>query len=130
MTWAEKAAEVYQREPCARTFREDLEAHLLNPAALVVSIPQVFALVRPVCRAWGRESIVNPWFGNSLTCAPDCWHIYLSAGEYPAIFTFPHEPLPWVSFERGNVLRFYRYETIRSRCLKIPPSPVPTSTPP
>lgn len=115
MTWAEQAAAVYQRELCARTFKEDLELHLLNPRALVVSSPQVFAMVRPVCRDWPVSAIVDPSC-NSLTCAPDCWHIYLSAGEIPAIFTFPHVPLPWVSFERRNVIRFYRYEKIRGLC--------------
>lgn len=115
---AEQAAAVYGRESCARSFAEDLEAHLLNPQGLVVSCPRAFAMVRPVRRDWERGRIVDPW-EYALTCSPDCWHIYLYAGEIDAVFDFPHEPLPWVSFERGNVLRFYRYERIRARCLRM-----------
>lgn len=128
MTPAEQAAAVYQREPCARTFREDMDAHLLNPAAVIVSCSSAFLMARPVCRAWDQHAITDPWF-NSLTCAPDCWHIYLAAGDLSAFFTFPHQPLAWVSFERGNRLRFHSYDTLRRRCTTTRISTVPTSIP-
>ncbi len=115
MTPAEQAAAVYSREPCARTFREDMEAHLLNPAAITHADGRLFMLARPVCRDWDYHAVTDPWF-NSLTNAPDCWHIYLGAGDISAFFTIPHDPLPWVSFERNNRLRFHRYDILKRRC--------------
>ncbi len=114
MTPVEAAAAVYSREPCARSFREDLEAHLLH--GIVVNTQTAFVLARYVCRAWPAAAIVNPWI-NDLTCAPrDCLHIHLAAGRTSEFFTFPHAPCSWVSFERRNILRFHPYDTIQRRC--------------
>jgi hypothetical protein len=98
------AAEVYEREPCARTFAEDIIAHL--EGGYVVNSPTVFLMFRPVARAGEEEEIVNPW---RCFPAPDCWHVYLASGdssEFASHFPFP---LPWVSFERKNRLRFHRF---------------------
>ena len=112
---AEQAAAVYESEPCARTFREDLEAHLLH--GIVIATPTAFILARYVCRDWPATAIVNPW-ENDLTCSPrDCLHVYLAAGRTSEFWTFPHQPVTWVSFERRNILRFHRYDTLKGHAL-------------
>lgn len=109
MTPVEQAAAVYDREPCVNTFREDLEAHLLN--GLVFSTPTAFVMARYTSR-------------ESLTCALEtCIHVHLAAGDVMEIFNFPHIPCEWVSFERDNVLRFHRYEHLKKRCFKILQTP-------
>ncbi len=118
----ERAAAVYDREPCARTFREDLEAHLLN--GYVFSTPETFLMGRVVQRDADPALIVDPWHRFE---AGDCWMVYLSAGcilrDVPRLMPFP---LPWLAWERGNKLRFWRTERvlgeIRERKLLHAPS--------
>lgn len=102
MTPVERAAAVYQQEPCARAFQEDLEAHLLN--GHVFSTPEVFVMGRMVDSRAPAEEIVNPWvkFDNG-----DAWLVYLLAGDPgKALALLPRE-LPRIGWERGNVLRFW-----------------------
>lgn len=112
MTPVEQAAAVYLSEPCARTFREDLELHLLN--GVVYSTPTAFIMARYVARDWPALSVVDP-DQTDATCTPkDCLHVYLAAGDLTEFFTFPHKPCKWVSFERENALKFYSYERIHN----------------
>jgi len=106
----ELAAEVYQREGCARSFREDLELHLLN--GFVFSTPEFFAMGRPVVKGADKALIVNPaeLFPDA---ACDCWHVYLFSGAMTQAFNVIPWELPWFSFERGNELRFYPVSSIR-----------------
>ena len=111
MTPFEQAREVYRREPCARTFEEDLILHLRF--GYVVSTPEVFLMFRPVSSWWLEEWMVNPDIANMATPkSRDCWHVYLAAGD-PSLFHqyFPY-PLEWVSGERNNRLRCYRFRKI------------------
>lgn len=107
----ELAALVYTTEPCARSFREDLEAHLLN--GYVVSTPSSFTMGRAVRRDATYEEIVNPWVNFD---APDCWHLYLFSGAMIEAFSAAPYPLPWVSFERKNKLRFFKWDDIWAAC--------------
>jgi len=92
-----------------------MEAHLLH--GIVISTPTAFIMARYVCRDWPASSIVDPW-ENDLTCAPrDCLHIYLAAGDLLEFFTFPHQPVMWISFERRNILRFHSYQALKRRCI-------------
>ena len=116
MSPIEQAAAVYQREPCARTFREDLEAHLLH--GLVMCTPTAFVMARYVRKDWTHEQIVNPWHKIHLTSAANCVHIYLAAGRLVEFGEFPHCPVSWVSFERGNKLRFHPYSKIFRKCTR------------
>lgn len=112
MTPLEQAVAVYSREPCARTFDEDLRLHLEN--GYVVSTPDFFVMARPVWRGMNEFLIVNPAEG----CHPafrDCWHVYLLAGSIQKALTALPYDLPWMSWERGNVLRFFRLDSIRRR---------------
>lgn len=110
----ELVAAVYQQEECARSFREDLEAHLLH--GYVYSHPEAFVMGRPVRKDAPYEDIVNPWVNFT---DPDCWHLYLFAGAFHHAFAAPPFQLPWVSYERKNKLRFYRWNDIERKCRQI-----------
>lgn len=112
MTPVEQAAAVYLSEPCARTFREDLESHLLH--GVVFSTPTAFIMARYVARDWPPHRIVDPSQNNTTDDHLDCLHVYLASGDLTEFFTFPHKPCKWVSFERENVLKFYSYERIHN----------------
>lgn len=103
----ELAAAVYTQEPCVRTFREDLEAHLLN--GYVFSTPGSFVMGRPVCSMAAREDIVNPWVRFDKA-ESDAWLVYLMAGDLAEAVRLLPYPLPRVGWERGNVLRFWPAE--------------------
>lgn len=106
----EQAAKVYETEPCARTFKEDLEAHLLN--GFVFSRPDFFIMGRPVIKAASYEEITDPWHKfPSAEC--DCWHIHLMAGNCARAWVIMPWELPWFAWERKNELRFYPVSAIR-----------------
>ena len=115
MTPVEHAAAIYEQEPCARSFKEDLEAHLLH--GVVVSTPEFFCMGRPVPHNAPRHEIVDPW-QNTWEEQPDCWHLYLWAGPMMSAFKCATHPLPFVSFERKNRLRVYRWDDIYAACSK------------
>lgn len=128
MTPVEQAAHVYETEPCARTFREDLEAHLLN--GYVFSTPGLFVMGRTVDSSASYELVTNPWHVFPPESC-DAWLCYLAAGDLrqmPAVIPFD---LPKIGFERGNVLRYYPMRSLTHKivCSTIlTPSAVPTST--
>lgn len=121
MTPVERAAAVYAREPCARTFREDLEAHLLH--GYVWSSPTAFVMARPVNRLAPRELIVNPWhvFAEEEV---DCWLVYLAAGCRTEIWGACPKWLPFVMWERNNVLRTYYAQRVKRLCTHSSFSPL------
>lgn len=105
----EKAAEVYKLETCKRTFREDLEAHLLN--GFVFSRPDFFIMGRPVIKAATYEEITDPTFRfPSGMC--DTWHIHLMSGNMVRAWAIMPWELPWFAWERKNELRFYPVSAI------------------
>jgi hypothetical protein len=112
----ERAAAVYGREDCARTFREDLEAHLLH--GLVVSSSDLFLMARPVDHTAGYEAIANPWH-NTWYNTPSAWHLYLFSGSLMSAFKCAPYPLEYVSFERTNDLRIYKYDVIHRKCAQF-----------
>lgn len=113
MTPVEQAAAVYQREPCARTFREDLEAHLLN--GYVFSTPTVFVMGRLVQRDAEPALIVDPWhrFEDG-----DCWLVYLAAGNLAEIPRFIPSPKKYVAWERENSLRVHLSTQVIRLCTR------------
>lgn len=102
---AAAAAAVYRSEPCTRSFREDLEAHLLG--GWVISTPAAFAMGRPVQRSAPAADILNPWHQFPAEHA-DAWLIYLAAGDLRQLLRWIPHPLPWIGWERSNKLRWYR----------------------
>lgn len=108
MTPVEQAAAVYNTEPCARSFREDLEAHLLH--GYVFSTPEFFAMGRAVDSHARAGLIVNPWVKFDTS---DAWMIYLVAGDTAkAIEALPYD-LPLICWERSNSLRFWRTARVK-----------------
>ena len=108
MTPYQQAREIYNREECARTFEEELVAHLNN--GYVINTPELFMMFRAVRRAWGEECILNPNESIAWTVGQaDTWHVYAASGNPLDIFNHAPYPLPYISFERKNRLRFYSY---------------------
>ena len=114
MTPIDLAAAVYGREPCARSFSEDVEAHFAN--GYVISAPDLFCLARIVRRNADPSFIRDPWFRFD---SGDTWMVYLFAGDLSKLFGHCPEPKKWVAFERKNVLRFYGFESIRKKLCNI-----------
>lgn len=110
MNPAFQAAEVYRSEPSSHTFWEVLDFYLAH--GWVHSTPDFFVMGRPVSREWPDEVIVDPIHNEEfeLTKRHDCWHIALMAGDLVAARNMLPFPLPFVSFERRNELRFYRHD--------------------
>lgn len=117
MTPVERAAAVYEREECARTFREDLEAHLLN--GYVISTPTAFVMGRPVRHDAPREEIVNPWHVFPRG-GWDAWMVYLAAGDLAEFWRCEPFPLARVIYERQNALRCFNAEHVKRLCSSKP----------
>jgi len=106
----EEAKSVYEREPCKRTFEEDLLTHLRY--GFVFSTPQFFIIGRPVNSKAGAPAIVDPDIRfDEARC--DCWHIYLMAGNFSKAWEIMPWKLPLISFERKNELRIYSLDEIK-----------------
>ena len=107
----ESAAEVYEREACARPFKQDLALHLLN--GYVISTPDLFLMGRPVKHDAPREQILDPAF---IFNEPDAWLVWLGAardrGGIRGFFKHEPYPLPFIGWERDNVLRFHKRDLL------------------
>ena len=117
MTPAEQAAALYEREPCARSFREDLEAHLVN--GWVYASPTAFLMARPIPSGVTVAERCNPW--NSWPFEDcDCVHLYACAGDMAEIWRqFPPEwegRIKSVAFERRNIPRLVDVPKFRRLC--------------
>lgn len=110
MTPFEQAMLVYQSEPCARTFEQDLRLHF--QFGFVFSTPDFFVMGRPVMKDWIESVIVDPMkLLQPMQC--DCWHVHTFAGNLSKAWGILPYPLPFISFERKNELRFYRLDALR-----------------
>ena len=110
MTPYEQAQAVYEREPCARTFHEDLWYHLQH--GFVWASPACFAMIRPVCSTWERAALLSPW----LT-APDgdCWLVWMLAGDAAEGIAKLPSRKKWLAFERSGSLYTVDAERFQSR---------------
>lgn len=106
----QKARDVYALETCARTFEEDLRLHL--EWGVVISRPDFFIMGRPVCSSAAPAKIVDPHF-RFESIGIDCWHVYLAAGNVARAWAYLPFPLPLISFERKNVLKFYSLDRLK-----------------
>src|SRR5215212_4565714 len=92
-----RAARVYRSEWCRNTFEEDLAWHLEN--GYVLSTPEAFLMGYPESdEEHGRY-----------------WHVSLMAGHIMAAITLTPYYLPWLAFERRNVLKFYRTDRLYAK---------------
>ena len=113
MTPVWMAAAVYEAEPCARSFREDLEAHLQN--GYVISTPTAFVMGRPVDSGADPAQIVDPWHEfDPEEC--DAWLVYLAAGNIADVLRQEPFPLTFFMWERKNVLRRFHAKTVKRLC--------------
>lgn len=115
-TPVEAAAAVYEREVCARSFREDLEAHLLH--GYVFSTPDFFVMLRPVDSAASYAQVTDPW----VTFPPerwDAWWIYLMAGDMKKARAYFPFILPKIGFERTNKLRYHGFQFLERYAPRI-----------
>lgn len=113
MTPVWMAAAVYESEPCARSFREDLEAHLQN--GYVFSTPTAFVMGRPVDSGADPAQIVDPWHGfDPAQC--DAWLVYLAAGNIADVLRQEPFALTFYLWERKNVLRRFHAKTVKRLC--------------
>jgi hypothetical protein len=101
---------VYQQEPCARSFREDIDAHLQN--GFVWATPDEFWMCRGVDRDADPALIVDPWHAFPRN-EQNAWLVYLLSGTCRtemlsrAVRMLPYR-LEWIGWEKRNILRFYR----------------------
>ncbi len=109
-----EARGVHEREDGPRSFIEDLYLHF--KCGIVFCNDRIFIMGRPVALDAPDEMIVDP----SVTFAdPDCWHVYLAAGELSEFFKVMPYSLPYVSWERNNRLKRYNLNLIREKCLNV-----------
>ncbi len=112
MTPIQHAIELYRREPSARPFQDDLEAHLLH--GYVINTPTVFLMFRGVPADAPPKLICNPYVTwPQLQC--DAWHIWLAAGDVREFSKYAPWPTKWLCFERKNVLRWRRFAPLVAR---------------
>jgi hypothetical protein len=110
----ERIAALYN-ESSPRSFKEDLEAHLLH--GWVFSSPTYFCMGRGVERDASQQDINNPWH---LFSKPDTWYVYAFSGDIQWTWKSIPYPLPWIAFERRKgPIKFYPYERIIRRGVKF-----------
>jgi hypothetical protein len=119
MTPVERAAAIYKRERCTRSFRDDLEIHLLH--GFVFSRPDYFVMGRPVISTAPENDIVDPLFQfHSADC--DAWHVALFSGNIMrALHVMPWR-LELMTMQRSNELRIYKLSEIERL---FPPTTTP-----
>lgn len=106
----DRARLVYEQEPCARTFEQDLGLHLAYH--VVHSDNTLFLMGRAVPRNAPLELIRDPeHIFSPGEC--DCWWVYLAAGEVNSFLYYMPYPLPWLGWERGNQPRFYETNKVQ-----------------
>lgn len=103
-----KAAAVYQREWCANSFEEDLALHLEH--AYVISTPDLFMMGRPIDRWEDNEQLI---FDIAFRFPrPNCWLVWLCAGDISLALKMAPFRLPWVAFQRNNRLRYHEFDRL------------------
>jgi hypothetical protein len=106
----DQAREVYKREACARSFETDLHLHLAG--GFVFSTPSYFVMGRPVDRWADPALIVNPAIAFPADSL-NAWLVYLAGGSLSTMWDVLPWDYPWIGYEREDILRFTRLETIR-----------------
>jgi hypothetical protein len=116
MTPVELAAQVYTREECSASFREDLEAHLLT--GYVHSTPTAFVMARPVSVLADESLILDPWHSFPRE-DQDAWLVWLAAGDLASLLVlFPYQ-LPLIGWQKRNKLRFHGFVSTLARLRKV-----------
>jgi hypothetical protein len=104
------ARETHSRFPDVPPFEEVLIAHL--HAGVVHSSATAFLLARPVDSSFHESDLFDDPFVTFPD--PDCWHVYLAAGDMTEFFRVIPHPLPLVSFVRKNNLHLWNFYRLRN----------------
>lgn len=84
------------------TFGDIIAAHA--PHGVVIIRPDIVLLARPVLVEWSDERTSDPMMVAAES--PDCWHIWIVAGDWRRCTEFAPFRLPWVSMHRrGRLIR-------------------------
>lgn len=130
MTPAERVAALYDADN-PRTFREDLEAHMLT--GYVFATPEVFLMGRAIDSSAAPEDIADPWHAFPRN-AQDTWLIYAyadHAGNSPwglvkkvlCWMPYPLKKAAWAR-KRDKRLRYFDTEKLNERTHeKLRPQP-------
>lgn len=114
LTPYQRAQAVYQCEPCARPFEEDMEWHLR--LGYVITTPTLFMLARRVSSEWDESRLLAPWYVHPNG---DALWVWLLAGDMVEALT----AVPWpdqikrIGFERGNAPRWHDRENLVAKLL-------------
>jgi len=113
LTPVERVAVLYGRWETGRTFREDLEAHLVT--GYVISTPEYFIMGRAVDRSAAVELVGDPWHAFPRE-AVNTWYVWAMAGCVNTCLTSMPFSLKWVSFiRRGGPPRYYDTQKLLRR---------------
>ncbi len=114
----QRARQVYESEPCARTFEEDLHWHFR--LGWVISTPTMFLMVRQVRRDWPISQLRMPWQVHSRG---DALWVWLLAGDIrEALTAADWPPFDWLGWERENDPRWYRRDSALAKLAKCLPN--------
>ena len=109
MTPFDKAAVVYQSEPCAHSFHSDLIWYHEN--GFVFSTPNYFIMARPVDTEAHENDIVGRRIFKLSEC--DGWLIHCMAGDISRVWEIMPFYLPLLAFQRKNELRVMPFSAMR-----------------
>ena len=104
----ERAARAHLSLGSDWSFAEVVEAHAVSGYVSVT--PEVFLLGRAVNSDWSDAELCDP---HLWSAEPDCWHVWLLAGDASRVWGLLPYELPWVSFHRRGRLRVVREEVVR-----------------
>jgi hypothetical protein len=95
-----RAALCHEALGSAWRFAQIVEAHAQS--GHVVITPEICLLFRGVRREWSGAELCDPLLYSP---EPDCWHVWLLAGDFRQSLRWMPYPLPWVSFHRRGSLK-------------------------
>lgn len=100
-------------EPPGLPWSVMLRAHLENPRAVVVSVPGVFLVGRPVSRDWSLEAVVNP-FMRGTGDERGAYHVAIAAGDLSRLWEWLPADAEWLAWQgAGYRLRWWPVARLR-----------------
>jgi hypothetical protein len=112
------AKALHESDPENVPWDDLISAHLVH--GVLVSTPDVFLAMRPIDCWSSFDAFNDPWSESDApawmgTKSPNCWHVYLAAGDLGGLFDFCPYELPLVSFVRKNTLRFQNFHRLKAK---------------
>lgn len=110
MTPFERAAHWHLEHGGDEPLRNVVEAHFLG--GYVFNTPTAFLMGRAIRAEWVDEDMEDAWLTDSK---PDCWHVWLFAGDLAEALRMIPYPLPYISMHRRGKRRIYLANELISR---------------